>query len=87
MEKLGKTCEDCHMPAAAKSAVSSVRWRGDVKSHLFKINIDPDAEMFTDDGMWAKGYLTLEFSCLECHLDRNAAWAAGYAENAHTIGK
>ena len=87
MEKLGKTCEDCHMPTAAKSAVSTARWQGDVKSHLFKINIDPDAKMFTDDGMWAKGYLTLEFACLKCHMDQSAEWAAGHAKEAHTIGK
>jgi hypothetical protein len=87
MEKLGKTCEDCHMPTAAKSAVSPVRWQGDVKSHLVKINIDPAAAMFTDDGKWAKGYLTLEFACLKCHLDRTAAWAATYAKKAHTLGK
>jgi len=87
MEKLGKTCKDCHMPTASKSAVSSIRWQGDVKSHLIKINVDPDAKMFTDDGEWAKGYLTLEFACLKCHLDRSAAWAASHAENAHTIEK
>jgi hypothetical protein len=87
MEKLGKTCEDCHMPAASKSAVSSARWQGDVKSHLFRINTDPNAEMFTKEGTSANGYLTLEFACLKCHLDRNAEWAAQYAGKSHTIGK
>jgi len=58
-----------------------------VKTHLFEINSDPNAKMFTDDGKWAKGQLTLEFSCLKCHLDRDKAWAASYAKNAHTIGK
>jgi len=87
MEELGKTCEDCHMPAASKSAVSVIRWQGDVKTHLFKIAIDPEAEMFSDDGEWANGYLTLEFACLKCHLDRSTAWAARYADKAHTIGK
>jgi len=87
MEKLGKTCEDCHMPMASKSAVSPMRWQGDVKTHLFRINIDPDAEMFTDDGSYANGYLTLEFSCLKCHLDQSVEWAARHAENVHTLGR
>ncbi|MEW6374943.1 MAG: multiheme c-type cytochrome [Thermodesulfobacteriota bacterium] len=87
MEKVGKTCEDCHMPYATKSAVFTARWQGDVKTHLFKINIDPEAKMFTDDGKWAKGYLTLYFACLQCHMDRDKTWAAQYAKKAHTIGK
>jgi hypothetical protein len=87
MAKVYKTCEDCHMPMASKSAVSSTPWQGDVKTHLFRINTDPNAKMFTDDGKWAKNYLTLEFACLKCHLDRSASWAAQYAKNAHSIGK
>ena len=87
MEKVGKTCGDCHMPMATKSAVPTTRWQGDVKTHLFRINTDPNAKMFTDDGKWAKGYLTLEFACLKCHLDRDAAWAAQYVKVAHTLGK
>lgn len=87
MEKVGKTCEDCHMPKATKSAVTTAKWQGDVKTHLFKINTDPKAKMFTDDGKFARGYLTLEFSCLKCHLDRSTEWAAQYAKKAHTIGK
>lgn len=75
------------MPRASKSAVSTARWQGDVKTHLFKINTDPNAKMFTGDGKLAKGYLTLEFACLKCHLDQDKAWAARYAKNAHTIGK
>ncbi|MBW2123401.1 MAG: hypothetical protein JRH07_16385 [Deltaproteobacteria bacterium] len=87
MERVGKTCTDCHMPKATKSAVSLARWQGDVKTHLFKIDTDPKAKMFSEDGKWAKGYLTLEFACLKCHLDRDAAWAARYAKVAHTLGK
>ncbi len=87
MERVGKTCEDCHMPMATKSAVSLARWQGDVKTHLFRIDPDPNAKMFTDDGKFANGSLTVEYACLDCHLDRDAAWAGKYAKGAHTIGK
>jgi hypothetical protein len=87
MERVGKTCGDCHMLKATKSAFPIGRWQGDVKTHLFTINTDPNAKMFTDDGKWAKGHLTLEFACLKCHLDRDEAWAARYAKKVHSIGK
>jgi nitrate/TMAO reductase-like tetraheme cytochrome c subunit len=87
MEGVGKTCEDCHMPMATKSAYPIARWEGDVKTHLFTINSDPKAEMFSEDGKWANGYLTVEFACLKCHLDQDKAWAAKYAKQAHTLGK
>ncbi len=87
MQRVGVSCEDCHMPMATKSAVSLGPHRGDVKTHLFRISTDPAASMFTPDGAFAREFVTLEFACLQCHQDRTVQWAAQYAEQAHTFGK
>lgn len=73
-------CTDCHLPMATKSALSLGKFKGDVKTHLFKINTDPNANMFTDDGKFAKGYVSLDFACLSCHSDKDKEWAAKYAK-------
>ena len=74
------------MPKAAKSARKISDFQGDVRSHLFGINTDPDAEMFSDDGGNALGYLTLDFACLQCHSPRTMEWAAENAEDIHPHG-
>jgi hypothetical protein len=79
----GLTCLDCHMPLAAKSAVATGTYEGDIHSHLWRINVDSLAEMFTPDGSFANGYLTLEFTCLKCHSDETKGWASRQAHNAH----
>ena len=75
------------MAKATKSAVKHGPYEGDIKTHLFEINTDPNAQMFTEDGKFANGYLTLEYACLTCHADHDKAWAAKYAPKAHTLGK
>jgi len=87
MAEAGVSCEDCHMAEATKSAVKRGTYEGDVMTHLFRINTDPDAPQFTEDGKYAMGYLTLPYVCLPCHSDRDAAWAAEHAPQAHTLGK
>jgi hypothetical protein len=84
MQKAGVKCTDCHMPAASKSAVKRSTYEADVKTHLFKINIAPDAKMFTEDGKYANGYLTVEFACLGCHKDKDKGWALKYAKGIHS---
>lgn len=72
----GIGCVECHMPYAAKSAVASNPWKADVRSHLFKITLDPDTEMFKEDGTMATGKLTAGFACLGCHVDVANKWVA-----------
>ncbi len=80
----GPECIDCHMPKAAKSAIGDLAtYSGDVPSHLFQINTDPSAEMFTADGKFANGYLTLDYSCLKCHSDKDKTWAAANVSRVH----
>jgi hypothetical protein len=74
MKKLGKkhlergvSCQDCHMAYAAKSAVAFNTYKGDVRSHLFKITTDKNAELFTEDGALANDALPGEWACLGCH--------------------
>ncbi len=83
LAKEGVECIDCHMPFATKSAVKKSNFQGDIRTHLFKINVDPKASMFTEDGKYAMGYVTLDFACLYCHTDKSKEWAATYAANAH----
>ena len=73
------------MPKATKSALAAGTYEGDVHTHLWRINVDSTAEMFTPDGAFANGYLTLEYSCLKCHDDpsETKGWAAQNAKDAH----
>jgi len=87
MEKVGVACTDCHMPRAVKSAVKFADYEADVRSHLFTINLDPEAEMFTGDGKFAQGYLTVEYACLSCHKDMDKEWALEEAKEVHSQGK
>jgi len=72
----GPTCIDCHMPFAAKSGAKrgASGFKGDVRSHLFKITADT-ASMFTADGSWVRdddtrsASLSPAYSCLGCHND------------------
>ncbi len=82
-------CIECHMPEASKSAIAKNKYRGDVRSHIVKINVDPAANMFRavkkggKTKYFAEGFVTLEYTCLACHLGRDKAWAAKNAKNLH----
>jgi hypothetical protein len=80
---VGPECIDCHMARATKSALAAGPFEGDVRTHLFRINTDANAEMFTPDGSLANGYLTLEYTCLTCHDSKDKDWAATYAGSVH----
>ena len=79
-------CSECHMAYAVKSAEGNLaRYRGDVRSHLFRINTNPSATMFTSDGKYANGYLTLDYVCLRCHISQTKQWAEEYAPQVHPV--
>lgn len=67
----GASCETCHLPYASKSAVKRTKYQGDVQTHIFKINVDADGEMFNEDGTLANGEtgVTLDYVCYQCHRD------------------
>jgi hypothetical protein len=77
------------MPKASKSAISVATYTGDVRTHIVKINTAADANMFKEvekDGektTYAKGFVTVEYTCLSCHGSRDKAWASENATNYH----
>ncbi len=68
-------CEFCHMPRASKSARAVHAYEADVRTHIFKIDTRPfpkDSMFFVDpdDGnTYARGAVTLDFACYQCHTD------------------
>ncbi len=87
--KSGIKCFECHMGRASKSAVKINKNSGDVRTHIFKINTDADADMSTSETRngkeykYAKGFITLKFACLGCHQARDANWASKNAAQIH----
>jgi hypothetical protein len=75
------------MPSASKTAVAYGKYEADIMTHLSRRNIDPKAQMFTEDGKFANGYLTVEYACLYCHPAETEQWALKYAKGVHTFGK
>ena len=63
------------MPAARKSAENFGKYVGDIRTHIMRISLDPNDEMFSPDGKFATGKLTADFACLSCHAGRDKAWA------------
>ncbi len=72
----GATCIDCHMTYAAKSGTTRGEsgYKGDIRSHLFKITVDT-ASMFSADGSVVRddderpASLSPAYVCLGCHND------------------
>jgi hypothetical protein len=87
MERSGVTCTSCHMPLAGKSAETFSKYIGAVKSHIVKISTSPEDKMFTEDGKFATGKLTLDFACLGCHGARDMNWARANVKGIHGRGK
>jgi hypothetical protein len=87
MQRSGVGCTDCHMPKAAKTAENFGKYVGDIKTHIARISIGPDDKMFTANGKFATGKLTVDFACLACHGSRDMAWALANAKGIHTRGK
>lgn len=82
-------CFECHMPKVSKSAISLASYVGDVRTHIFKINTDPKANMFKTveekgkKSTFAKGFVTLDYACFSCHGSRDREWAAKGAKGIH----
>ena len=78
------SCESCHMPLASKSAVVTGEFGdtgilGDIMSHTFKLNSDPAAAMFTEDGKFVNldgegdALVRVDFACGGCHNGTKAS--------------
>jgi len=90
MSDYGVECIDCHMPYASLSSPGQQLGpnKGDIRTHIFKINTDPAASMFSQDGnsvvlTGGKGAVTLNFACKRCHQTANVNELAKFAKNFH----
>jgi len=93
MYDYGVTCQDCHMPFATKSAQALGLHQGDLMTHIFYINTDPNANMFTEDGTRValdangKGAVTMDFACQRCHETAELSELAKFAKDFHVTDK
>lgn len=92
MDKVGVSCEDCHMPPATLSAQALGPKTGDMKTHIFYINTNPAANMFTGNGAnvaltGGKGAVTLDFACQRCHQGASLNELARFANDFHNPNK
>lgn len=89
-------CSTCHMPYVVKSALSTTVTfaggslaQGDLRTHIQRIRTDAQWKMFTDDGKFVrtdedgKAYLTLDYACLSCHVNKDRKWAQANAKKIH----
>ena len=92
-------CYDCHMPYLSKSAVSiTVNYaggsvpKGDMRTHIQRIEVDPTWNMFTNDGSYVrldnqgKAHISIDYVCLTCHTNKDINWAAANGTGIHTVG-
>jgi hypothetical protein len=89
MASYGVECKDCHMPYATKNAQPTGPYAADLQTHIFYIDTDPEANMFTDDGTFVKlddngkAAVTLDFACKRCHLTGDMTELGNFAKNFH----
>jgi hypothetical protein len=89
MAGYGVECKDCHMPYATKSANQLGPFEGDLQTHIFYINTDADANMFTEAGDFValddngKAAVTLDFACKRCHETADMNELSRHAKNFH----
>lgn len=88
MELRGVRCIDCHMPPAVIIAEGNPAiYRGDFRSHLFKIDHREDFPALEKDSRKINpGYLSVDYACTPCHfITRDRTWAVRYGMFAHRI--
>lgn len=89
-------CVDCHMPFAAKNGDVKTPWISEQSAHYWKILPEPltmFANLDTIGGYFfikqdenGAGGLTLDYTCMQCHVDKNVDWASAYAVDIHKKG-
>ena len=92
MADYGVECKDCHMPYATLSAQPLGMHQGDTRTHIFSINTDPDADMFTPDGSavlmsGGEAKVTMDFACRRCHETATLNELARFADGFHNPDK
>lgn len=92
------TCIDCHMPKTARNADGLSAYVSEQSAHFWKIITDPITRFDNLDSTFVAGkkYIklddngisgnTLDYTCLQCHVNSDVTWASGYAKKMHEIG-
>ena len=92
------TCTDCHMPFAAKSADGLTPYVSEQSAHFWKVLTDPITMFDNLDTNFIAGKkyinvspdgvsgLTLDYTCLQCHVNQDVTWASGWAKGIHQKG-
>ena len=89
-------CVDCHMPFASRTAETFTPYVADISAHYWAINTDP-ITMFANLDTIGGNYfiktdgeglssLTLDYTCVQCHVSQDVEWASQYAKNIHEVG-
>ncbi len=82
-------CETCHLPRATKSARAVNTFVGDVRTHMFQIKAAAVGKDDPTEGMWvvdtdgkeiARGFVTLDMVCYQCHDDPISKEGGGLSE-------
>ncbi|MHC1738499.1 MAG: cytochrome c3 family protein [Ignavibacteriaceae bacterium] len=89
------SCKDCHMPSAAKNAEHFSVYVSEKRAHFWKIitedltmfaNLDttfsPKIKYIKTDTNGNSG-LTLDYTCLQCHEEKDTKWASQSAGRIH----
>ena len=81
----GTACTICHMPLLTKSAIwtgvnAAGRNLGDIKSHIFKIDLSKTAQLTTDNS-WVYPRIIPDYACGDCHAD--TATRVGTLNSSH----
>lgn len=89
------TCLDCHMPFAARNGDASTQYVSEQSAHYWKILTSPITMLENLDSTFVAGKkyiavdgegisgLTLDYTCLQCHVSNDVAWAGKFAKNMH----
>jgi len=86
----GIQCIECHMARIPKPAIDSASYIGNVRTHLFRIEVVHQEDMFQAieekdrRSTFTKNFISVEFACMSCHTDRDHDWAFKNAANFHS---
>ena len=81
------------MSYASLSAQALGPHQGDLRTHVFYIDTDPDANMFTEDGSFVKqdengkAAVTMDYACQRCHETASLDELALFARDFHDENK
>lgn len=92
------TCTDCHMPKAARNADGLSKYVSEQSAHFWKVLTEPITMYENLDSTFVpgkkyisidnegRGGMTLDYTCLPCHVNQDVTWASGFAKGIHENG-